>query len=237
MLPPTQERPIELQLRAELQLELAAGEMRQLRNVWPLWAVPRPRLPARLPLLGALRQDQAFRRLDRQVEVVDAGQASPSAPFVAEELTREVLDLAQAGGAGLVWLRRPDARFAQPVAFWREAIHVFAPHTLWERVPQPGYADLRFYGVATDFALDLRALQVLLGSQARCRPVWRRFDARQLTWAEYLVEVQVEAGLLLVSTLRFEGGLGRQPATFDANPMGSWLLASLLEELAVERRT
>jgi hypothetical protein len=76
--------------------------------------------------------------------------------------------------------------------------------------------------VANDLAIDLPALQ------AACRPVWRRFDARSLSWAEYLVDVQYGRGRLWVSTLRFEGGLGRQPDGFDTNPLGAWLLAWLL---------
>jgi len=114
------------------------------------------------------------------------------------------------------------------VPFWREAIHVFAPHDLWTLVPHPGYADMRFFSLATDLALDLPALQSLLGPMNQCRPVWRRFDARSLTWADYIIEVQYGRGRLFVSSLRFEGGLGRQPEGFDANPWGAFILASLL---------
>jgi len=90
---------------------------------------------------------------------------------------------------------------------------------------------MRFYSVATDIALDRPRLQTLLGPDARCRPIWRRFDARALTWAEHVIEVEYGAGRLFISGLRFEGGQGRQPETFDANPMGAWMLASLLAEL------
>jgi len=49
-----------------------------------------------------------------------------------------------------------------------------------------------------------------------------------MTWAEYLVEVRFGRGRMFVSTLRFEGGLGQQPGTFDTNPTGAWMLAALL---------
>jgi hypothetical protein len=79
---------------------------------------------------------------------------------------------------------------------------------------------MRFFSIATDVALDLAGLQALLGPAAPCRPVWRRFDARSLTWAEYLIEVQYGRGRLFVGSLRFAGGLGCQAEGLHANPWG-----------------
>lgn len=115
--------------------------------------------------------------------------------------------------------------------FWREAIHVFSPHPLWARVPHAGHADMRFFSVASDRALDAGLLAGRLGRLAHLRPVWRRFDARAMTWAEYVIDVSYGAGRLLVTSLNLEGGLGHQPEGFAANPMGAWLLGSLLKEL------
>ncbi|MGH2522033.1 MAG: glycoside hydrolase family 2 protein [Anaerolineales bacterium] len=203
---PPDGKPVELLLTAKLG---------SAHNSWRLWAVPRP-------VAGTLAHDHDFARLDREEKGVKAE------ALITSELTAEMLDWVRAGGSALLWLRQPDARYTRPMPFWREAIHVFMPHKLWERVPHPGYADLRFFGVATDFAIDRLALQTLLGLEARSIPVWRRFDARAMTWADYLIEVQYGAGHMFASTLRFEGGLGYQPDTFDTNPWGAWLLASLL---------
>ena len=104
-------------------------------------------------------------------------------------------------------------------------------YRLWERVPHPGYADMRFFSIATDFAIDPLRLAELIGAGARLIPIWRRFDARAMTWADYLLEVQYGAGRMFVTTLRFEGGLGAQPDSFDTNPMGAWMLAALLNTL------
>jgi hypothetical protein len=139
-----------------------------------------------------------------------------------------LLEAVRNGRDGVLWQTHPDRRYTRRLPFWREAIHTFRPHSLWSLVPQPGYADMRFFSVASDLALDLPALQTILGPTAQCRPVWRRFDARSLTWADYIVEVQYGTGRLFVSSLRFAGGLGHQPQGFDANPWGAWLLASLL---------
>jgi hypothetical protein len=224
------DRPLEVRLSVELTLDLASGGSAVVANGWTLWAVPRPLLPRRLPALGSLRHELDWERLERPPQFIAAEEA-PFVPFLSGELSPEVLAAAQAGHTGLVWLQRPDVRFTRAMPFWREAIHAFDPHPLWERVPHAGHADLRFYSVANDFALNLDALQAHLGRQALLRPIWRRFDARQLTWAEYLLELEWGAGRLLVTTLRLQGGLGRQPAGLDANPMGAWLLASLLGSL------
>jgi hypothetical protein len=89
---------------------------------------------------------------------------------------------------------------------------------------------LRFFGVATDLAIDIAALtKHLTEHKPRIRPLWRRFDARRLVWHDYVVELRIGKGRLIVSTLRFAGGLGHQPATLDTNPMGAWLLRRLCD--------
>lgn len=166
-------------------------------NTWRLWAVPR---------------------------VVLSHAPSPS---IVSELSDTVLDDVRAGGFAVLWQTQPDPRLTRSVPFWREAIHVFEPHPWWQQVPHAGYADMRFFSVATDLAFDRRALQSVLGVDIT--PIWRRFDARQMRWAEYIAEAHLGAGRLFLSTLRFAGGLGYQPDSLDTNPWGTWLLASLLE--------
>ncbi len=201
------------------------------RNTWRLWAAPRPRLPSVLAVDGPLLHRHDFAQIDREARIVNVIEAEPELPIVASDLTRSLLERVRRGRRALLWQMQPDARYNRPLPFWREAIHDFAPHPLWERVPHLGYADMRFFSVATDFAIDWPALAELLGPEARCTPLWRRFDARTMTWADYVIEVQYGAGRMFVTTLRFEGGLGAQPDTFDANPMGAWMLAALLNTL------
>ena len=90
------------------------------------------------------------------------------------------------------------------------------------------YADLRFYGVASDLAMDPDKVVARLEAwRPKLTPLWRRFDARRMEWNDYVLDVRLGAGLLRLSTLRFAGGLGDQPDTFTTNPMGSWLLNRL----------
>jgi len=178
--------------------------------------------------VDAILERYDLARVSPESQLAEPKLAPLTAPLLACELGAILLNSVQAGRNAVLWQTLPDKRYTRHLPFWREAIHVFNHHGLWTLVPQPGYADMRFFSVATDLALDLAALQSLLGPTAQCRPIWRRFDARSLTWADYVVEVQYGSGRLFVSTLRFAGGLGRQPEGFEANPWGAWLLASLL---------
>lgn len=176
-------------------------------NYWRLWAVP--------------RLDPASRQAREKI---------------ARELNTDLLMRVRGGQTALLWLSQPDERFTASLPFWREAIHVFAPHPFWDRVPHAGYADMRFFSVATDFAVDPRKLSALLESEAQWNHVWRRFDTRQMAWADYLLEVKYGLGRLFVATLRFEGGLGHQPDSFETNPMGSWLLRTLITTISTPHR-
>lgn len=199
-------------------------------NEWPLWAVPRPSLPSKVGVFGSLLHRRTLTKIERSATPVDAAalDARMGIPCLAGELSEALLGFIRRGGKALLWQKEPDSRFTRPMPFWREAIHVFEPHALWQRVPHAGYADMRFYSVATEFALEAPRLAGLLGDDAQITPVWRRFDARAMTWADYLLDVQLGSGRLFVSSLRFEGGLGDQPNALEHNPVGAWMIASLV---------
>ncbi len=228
-----QAHPRAMTLAVEFGVPAANGGVDQVfANKWSLWAAPPAHLPPVLGVGGTLAHRHNLARLDRHARIVSPGEVGSDVPLLTSELSDELLRHAHAGGRGVLWQAQPDTRFTRTLPFWREAIHVLEPHPFWACVPHADYADMRFFSIANDVALDLGRLQALLGPEAVCRPVWRRFDARGLYWAEYLVDVQYGAGRLWVTSLRFEGGLGRQPEGFDANPLGAWMLANLLKPAA-----
>jgi hypothetical protein len=63
----------------------------------------------------------------------------------------------------------------------------------------------------------------------------RRLDARQFTISDYLLDMQVGAGRLIATTLRFQGGAGDQPPGLKFQTAGRWLLFQLLETLRIGR--
>ena len=222
--------PMEYSLQAGLSLSLAGGQRQSVQNRWPLWSLPRPDLGEVVGVVGLDRLNARYNlaRLSAKTNWAEPRATPDSAPVLAHELGALLLEAVRSGRDGVLWQTQPDQRYTRRLPFWREAIHTFSLHPLWSQIPQPDFADMRFFSVASDMALDLAGLQTLLGPTAQCRPVWRRFDARSLTWAEYIVEVLYGRGRLFVTSLRLSGGLGCQPDGFDANPWGAWLLASLL---------
>lgn len=111
-----------------------------------------------------------------------------------------------------------------PLPFWREAVKVLEPHPAWGDFPQDGFTDLQFYGMATDLALDTFHLP---GN----RSMLRRVDARTMVVHDYAAEVSRGAGRLVVTTLRFAGGLGNQPTGIARNTAAACLLSCWLRYL------
>ncbi|MCW1967284.1 MAG: hypothetical protein KIH69_004080 [Anaerolineae bacterium] len=190
----------------QLEVVLQADEV-LIANTWALWQVPRISLP----------------------------------DHIAGQLSAELIEAVAMGQHRLCWLREPDPRFCTVLPFWREAVHYFEPNTFLDSLQHHGYADLRFYGIASDFALHPARLQATLAqwwpsddalslTNMDIRPLWHRFDARQGHWHAYWIEVRIGRGRLHISTLRFGGGLGYQPASLADNPLGAWLVGAATRE-------
>jgi hypothetical protein len=226
---PVSDRPVELTLQATLTVETGRWPVASTQNQWSLWAIPQPALPPLIALEPPLLHRHHFDAIGRTTQFTSAADARPGQVIVAGELTGALIARVRDGARVLLWLTQPDSRFTVNVPFWREAIHVFEPHPLWDHAPHPGHADMRFFSLATDFAIDPTLLSRHLSPS---RAVWRRFDARQLTWADYVCEAALGSGHLLITTLRLEGGLGSQPVTFPTNPWGAWLFAALVNHLS-----
>lgn len=169
-----------------------------LVNEWPLLIVPRPNA-------GVLAQAESL------LSMIDTA----------------LLTRAAHGDSVVVWLREPGvACVSRP--FVREAIHTID----W---PALSELDIRPFmcSVASDFALDTTALKGWIEANSphrvtEIRPLWRRFDARALTWLDYVVAIKVGTGEMRISTLRHAGGLGTQPSGLASNPLGAYLLTRLL---------
>jgi hypothetical protein len=195
----------------------------ELLNSWPIVVAPRMAAPRDLRLSTSLAEAGWVASLWPDL-AVDHG----FAPLVlGNRLDDHAVARAAAGAHVVVCLTDTDQRITVDLPFWREAIHVFADSAWWAPTPQPGFADMRFLGVSTDLALDPGRIQALLAPQ-HVRPLWRRFDARTMTWAEYATTLTLGQGRLTLTTLRLAGGLGTQPVTLSTNPMGTWLLHRLL---------
>ena len=112
---------------------------------------------------------------------------------------------------------------------------------LWRRFPHAGFADLQFFGLASDVAFDTDRLAAALPGLVAWTPILRRLDARQFTLADYLFSAELAAdsdaapnGRLLACALRLQGGAGAQPTGLQCNVAGQYLLGELLQLLQSE---
>ncbi|MBL8045816.1 MAG: hypothetical protein JNL09_04700 [Anaerolineales bacterium] len=224
---PPSARPVEIRLQAH---RTDFESQFRIENRWKLWAFPRPTFPKQIALGGSFAnmdfaQHFGLTRLARGTEFTAGIPAQAATPYITNSLD-DALDAAERQIPNIVlWLTQPDTRLTTNLPFWREAIHTFEPHPLWEAVPHAGFADMRFFSVASELALSAVGVG---GENWEIKEIWRRFDARQLTWSTYLAEWHIGNSRIWVTTLRLAGGAGAQPVGFEHNPWGAWLLAQLL---------
>ncbi len=236
--PPREVAAIEFDLPAvqstqELRLEVrfSSGGM-EIANRWPLWVYPRPtEWPADLAIYDPCYalDDPRFAEVGQRT--ASCSESSPPSVIVATALSSWVMDYLREGGQVLLLQQGDGPLPARRGPFWREAIKLFPDHPLWQVFPHQGYADLQFFGLATDVMLDPQGLDSVLPELKHIRPVMRRLDAREFHVAEYLLEAQMGAGRLLSCTLRVQGGAGAQPSGLRRNVAGQFLLWAMLQYL------
>jgi len=132
------------------------------------------------------------------------------------------------GGAAILLLERDGMPSPVPkieLPYWRESLKFGVPHPAWGDFPEPHEPDMQFYGMAPDVALNPGEHSGEFG------PIFQRVDTRQFTISDYVLELSIGLGRLLVSTLRLDGGLGDQPSGLENHPAGAHLLACWLRYL------
>jgi len=212
---PQVESPSTLTIKAELHLGTV-----QTRNSWPLWCFPDPWRG--LGPVALYDPEDRFASL-RTLLTVDA--AAPV--LLSTSWTRDVEAYVRGGGRAVLLAAvgpLPQNASLQPMPFWREAVKLIEPHPAWGDFPHEGWADLQFFGMATDLAIDTARVP-------GCKPILRRVDARTMAVHDYAAEVTLGAGTLVMSTLRFGGGLGRQPVDITRNTAAAYLLSRWLRYL------
>ncbi|MBE2183533.1 MAG: hypothetical protein IAE89_08925 [Anaerolineae bacterium] len=196
-----------------------------LRNVWTHWLYPPTSLENAVIYdpVGQLTGIPAAR-------IASLSDLAASQVLITALLTGEIEAFIRAGGKAVLLQSGEGSLPARPLPFWRESIKLLYSHPALSAFPHEGYADLQFYNLATDYALDTASLRDKFGADA-ITPIITRLDARLFHLSEYLVEISIGAGKLFASTLHFSGGAGDQVQSFEANIAGQWLLGALLKGL------
>ena len=217
--------PLTLHLHVALDTDRGAVE-----NEWPLWI-----FPAVTAWPDGLALYDPAGKLAMLDDLAAAARIDAPAPgyrvIVSSTLDDDLRAYLREGGRVLLVQQGDRPLPAVAVPFWRESLKLIADHPVMNAFPHDGYADVQFYGLATDWAFEADALREALPDATAIRPLMRRLDARQFTLAEYLIEAEVGRGQLIASTLRFQGGLGDQPVSLGSSLAGRWLLGRLIESL------
>lgn len=213
---PPVDRPTKLVLHASARVEGQAT-----RNEWSIWVFPKPDDSS----LPAVSVHDPLGLLDG-VGPWLTGREEADAPFIATQWDAATQARVEAGGRGVLLLTNPA--MASPLGlkampFWREAVKLIEPHAAWGDFPHEGWCDLQFFGLATDLAMV---------PVDNARPILRRVDARTCAIHDYAVEMRIGSGRLIVTTLRFAGGLGDQPVGLSRNTAAAWLLGCFARYLA-----
>lgn len=211
-----------------LKVEVDSGSS----NHWPLWVYPvitqwPPEIAVYAPSGSLTYLDDVFQGAQHITSLADADGVLILTSIFTEEVRRYVND----GGRAIV-LQTGDGRLpAKPCPFWREAIKLLYTHPVLEQFPHQCFADLQFYHLATDYALDTDHILSQFSDITDVRPIIQRLDARQFTLLDYLVELKIGKGSMLVSTLRFGGGTGDQVDGLQRNIAGRYLLYLMMNYL------
>lgn len=219
-----------LTYRVEVTFDL--GDGRRIGNTWPLWIFPEV---TAWPAEVALRDPAGVLvGLDDLWAAAGKNRVGESSIVLTSVLDEGVLGHLRRGGAALLLQQgdRPLPALALP--FWREGIKIIADHPAMHAFPHAGFVDMQFYGLATDWAFQTDRLNTVLPDVGEITPALRRLDARRFFLTDYLLDLRVGRGWLIASTLRFQGGLGDQPAGLRFNLAGRWLLLNLLNTLKEE---
>ncbi len=220
---------VELAQEYSLTVELEGG----VRNRWPLWIYPAIIKP--LPPLalydpsGSLTDLAELFEKAKMIAQPSEFHGLTNEILITSVLSPEVMTYVESGGKAIV-LGRGNIP-VHPCPFWRESIKLLYRHPVLDTFPHNGYADLQFYHLATDDAIDPAALQNSFPQISSIKPVIRRLDARLFTVHDYLAELSIGSGQALVSTLRFTGGTGDQVASFNQNVAGRYLLHQMIRHL------
>jgi hypothetical protein len=226
---PVVSRAVQLSLQVGV-----TGAPEQIVNQWPIWVYP-PLHPAS-PELGILDPSHILDDYGLCLDNVPRIDQMPEDPrfsvLLATSWEPKFRDFLRDGGKVLLLQQGAGPLPAQRCPFWREAIKLFYPHSLWDMFPQHGYTDMQFFGLAGDISFQSQRFQEFLPEITLVQPILRRLDAREFLASDYIVDVSVGQGVLLACALRLQGGLGAQPFGWKRNVAGGFMLQALLDILS-----
>ncbi len=142
-------------------------------------------------------------------------------------LTPAILQFAKDGGKVLYVARGKSTLPTVPVSFWREGIVRCMEHDVLEGVTYDTWQDdLRFYDLATDTAFDVTEWSDF--NFDKVTPIIKRYDCREWRENDYMVEITHGEGSIIATTLRLEGGFGKQSMLITGSALSQHLIHNII---------
>lgn len=190
-------------------------------NAWPVFVYPQPKPEGIAPKI--YDPCRVFANIDK---------VFPDAKFISEQDiaalgTEEILfcsiwcdagaRFAEKGGRVFCTEKSGGALGAEPMPFWREGMLRPYTHEILEGcITENPMEDLRYFSLTPDCAFLETALEEK--GFAAGRPILHRYDCRSWLRHCYMGEYAFGKGRVILSTLRMEGGMGKQPISVDKSP-------------------
>jgi hypothetical protein len=201
---------------------------RSFRNRWPVFIYPKPE--KRCQKTGLYDPANVFESIETLYpveEIEDGDTAAGLDVIMASRLTPEIRDYVRRGGKVFYVQRGAGSLPVKKVAFWREGMIRRYPHRVLAGIGyEEWFDDLRFFSLSTDTAFLTDQLEKAGFDSAV--PIIRRYDCREWDAADYMVELRLGRGTVIATTLRLEGGMGKQPMLMANNIFSEWLLDSVM---------
>lgn len=212
----------------EVQLEHERGKA---LNDWRIWVYPEKLrdtseeevlLYDPQGILEDLKRLYALRDIDEKVDI-------KKGIVITTLMTSNIENYLKAGGK-VLYIQRGKGYLPQvKTCFWRESFCRYYEHQIIKNAVKDHSRDLQLFGVAPDCAID--TLKISNSDIRNIKPIIRRIDARQYLATDYLVEMNVGKGTLIATTLKFEGGMGKQPSSLRYNNFGIYLMDQIIRYL------
>jgi len=209
-----------------IRVTVDGGNDVSIRNEWPIWVYPRVSESNSEEIL-VFDPLHVFEELYDNYEVIDNYELvipKEVRLLVTTVLNEQIKEFVEQGGR-VFYIQRGSA--AIPIVrcpFWRESIRIIEDHPITKRFKTGEGLGLQGFGIATDIAFRIKNIE----GYDEVIPIIRRVDGRRFTTADYMLEIRKGKGVMIASTLRLEGGMGKQPTGIFNNTAGRFLFHEVL---------
>ena len=204
-----------------------------VKNKWHFWIYPdiKPEYSIKAALYDPGNLFGDFEACIGKFDRICMDESGEYSMVTATRLDRAVIDYAARGGKVFLVQRGKEGFPVKEAPFWRECMKEFASHYITDGLCHGGITDVQFMGMSTDTVFLAREIPEYTGGVFNYRSLMKRIDCRNYSVSDYIIELRSGSGIIIATTLRLEGGAGRQPSCFSSNTGAVYLARRIIEYL------